>query len=82
MDDIAVGHKRNLAKLVRRHYTNVVIEASRGCVFNCTFCEREAFRLGHRRRVFAAERVVNELEDLSALGITDAGFVDEDYIGS
>lgn len=77
---VAVGDRTQSAPLLTAKKAYALLESSRGCPFQCTFCERDMFRLRHARRSFPIERVVNEFEDLAMLGATDFGFVDEDFV--
>src|SRR5574341_344021 len=50
-----------------RHYETVGIQFSRGCPFNCDFCNVTAL-LGHRPRTKTAAQIIAELDSLYALG--------------
>lgn len=53
------------------------IFTSRGCPFQCTFCDRP--HLGKRFRARSAENVVDELEACARLGIRDFLFYDDTF---
>jgi anaerobic magnesium-protoporphyrin IX monomethyl ester cyclase len=54
------------------------IEASRGCPYHCTFCAKERFRDGYRRRPLAT--ILHELDALIAQGTRYVYFVDEIFL--
>jgi len=59
----------------RRPVTSMV--SSRGCPFQCIFCERI---MGEQYRVHSAERVVNEMEDLvERYGIKEFTFYEDNF---
>ena len=63
-------------------YASMGIQFSRGCPFNCDFCNVTAL-LGHRVRMKSSRQIVNELDRLYALGWRgEVFFVDDNFIGS
>jgi len=71
---------RRLANL--SHYDTVSIQFSRGCPFNCDFCNVTAL-LGHRPRTKTAAQLIAELDGLYSLGWRKSVFfVDDNFIGN
>ncbi|HZH27431.1 MAG TPA: TIGR04295 family B12-binding domain-containing radical SAM protein [Azospirillaceae bacterium] len=54
------------------------VEASRGCPYKCTFCAKENFRNGYRRRPH--ETVLAEVDRLIGQGIQYIYFIDEIFL--
>jgi radical SAM superfamily enzyme YgiQ (UPF0313 family) len=64
------------------HYSSMCIQYSRGCPFNCDFCNITSM-LGHRPRTKAVTQVLAELDSLYALGWRGGVFfVDDNFIGN
>jgi anaerobic magnesium-protoporphyrin IX monomethyl ester cyclase len=54
------------------------VEASRGCPYHCTFCAKENFRDGYRRRELT--NLLLEIDRLIQSGVTYIYFIDEIFL--
>jgi len=65
-----------------KHYDSMPLQFSRGCPFNCDFCNVTAL-LGHRPRTKSAGQIIAELEALYVAGWRrSVFFVDDNFIGN
>jgi radical SAM superfamily enzyme YgiQ (UPF0313 family) len=65
-----------------KDYDTVSIQFSRGCPYNCDFCNVTAL-LGHRPRTKTAAQIIAELDGIYALGWHKSiFFVDDNFIGN
>ena len=70
----------HLADLKR--YASMSVQFSRGCPFNCEFCNVTAL-FGHRPRIKTAEQIISELDSLYNLGWRgQVFFVDDNFISN
>jgi len=65
-----------------RQYATMAVQFSRGCPYNCDFCNVTVL-LGHRPRLKTAGQIVHELDALYDLGWRESVFfVDDNLIGN
>jgi len=65
-----------------KYYDSLSIQYSRGCPFNCDFCNITAV-LGHRPRTKSAVQIIAELNKMTNMGWDrNIFFVDDNFIGN
>ena len=65
-----------------KHYSSMAVQYSRGCPFDCEFCDITVLN-GRRPRTKDTAQMVNELESLYRSGWRDSVFiVDDNFIGN
>lgn len=67
--------------LKMRHYAFGSLQFSRGCPFQCEFCDI-IVTFGRRPRIKSSQQVIAELEALRATGLDAAFIVDDNLIGN
>jgi radical SAM superfamily enzyme YgiQ (UPF0313 family) len=66
----------------KEHYATMCIQFSRGCPYNCEFCNITVL-FGRKPRVKTAEQIIDELESLYRFGWRgNVFFVDDNLIGN
>jgi anaerobic magnesium-protoporphyrin IX monomethyl ester cyclase len=87
VDQPALDWPAEMIRLHRHHHhrfeatpvgPGAEVEASRGCPYNCTFCAKENFRNGYRRR--PAEVILAEIDNLIRQGAEYVYFIDEIFL--
>jgi radical SAM superfamily enzyme YgiQ (UPF0313 family) len=64
-----------------RHYAMMSMQFSRGCPYNCEFCDIIVM-FGRRPRMKRLEQIGAELDALRNLGVREVFFVDDNLIGN
>jgi radical SAM superfamily enzyme YgiQ (UPF0313 family) len=72
----------DLSLIKMRRYSTMTVQYSRGCPFNCEFCDIIEI-YGRRPRTKSVQQVMAELDQLHAAGWREAVFiVDDNFIGN
>src|SRR5208282_5902122 len=72
----------DLGLIKMKRYSTMTVQYSRGCPFNCEFCDIIAI-YGRRPRTKAVAQVLREMDQLLAAGWNDTVFiVDDNFIGN
>ena len=80
--DLSLARVPRFDLLDRRRYTSMSVQVSRGCPFQCEFCDIIEL-YGRNPRVKSPDQVVQELDTLYALGWRGSVFVvDDNFIGN
>ncbi len=74
------GPRLDLLKM--KKYASMVVQYSRGCPFNCDFCDITLL-YGRRTRIKDSSQVITELENIYRMGWREnVFFVDDNFIGN
>jgi len=80
--DLETSPLPDLSVIKMKRYSTMTVQYSRGCPFNCEFCDIIEI-YGRRPRTKAVRQVILELDQLHAAGWREAVFiVDDNFIGS
>ena len=80
--DMETSPLPDLSLIKMRRYSTMTVQYSRGCPFNCEFCDIIEI-YGRRPRTKAVHQVLAELDQLRAAGWREAVFiVDDNFIGN
>ena len=80
--DMTRSPRPDWSLIKQKAYHSVGVQYSRGCPFNCDFCNITSL-LGHKVRTKTAEQMIAELDGLYATGWRgNVFFVDDNFIGN
>jgi radical SAM superfamily enzyme YgiQ (UPF0313 family) len=80
--DITLSPVPDYSLIDLKEYTTACIQYSRGCPFDCEFCDITAL-LGHRVRTKTTKQIIAELDQLYKAGWKESVFfVDDNFIGN
>jgi radical SAM superfamily enzyme YgiQ (UPF0313 family) len=80
--EMATSPLPDLSLIKMKHYSTMTVQYSRGCPFNCEFCDIIEI-YGRRPRTKAVAQVLAELDQLRAAGWRESVFVvDDNFIGN
>ena len=79
--DMTLVPRPRFDKLKVSRYASAALQYSRGCPFQCEFCDIIVI-YGRKPRVKEPEQLIGELEDLRQAGFHSAFIVDDNFIGN
>lgn len=80
--DLSMTPLPDLSLIRHSDYASMSIQFSRGCPFNCEFCDITAL-LGHKYRIKPVGQIIRELDNLRHTGWKgNVFFVDDNFIGN
>ncbi len=80
--DVKTSPAPDYSLIDHTNYSSQSIQYSRGCPFNCEFCDITAL-LGHKMRLKTTRQILNELQTLYDSGCRGGVFfVDDNFIGN
>jgi len=80
--DITTSPAPDYSLINRSKYSSISIQYSRGCPFNCDFCDITAL-LGHKSRIKTTAQIITELANIYHSGWkANIFFVDDNFIGN
>jgi radical SAM superfamily enzyme YgiQ (UPF0313 family) len=80
--EMGISPLPDLSLIKMKRYSTMTVQYSRGCPFNCEFCDIIEI-YGRRPRTKAVRQVIAELDQLRAAGWREAVFiVDDNFIGN
>ncbi len=80
--DIRFSPAPDYSLLDTSKYAQLSLQYSRGCPYDCEFCEITAL-LGHRFRTKSTEQIIHELDNIYETGFRGSVFmVDDNFIGN
>ena len=79
--DMAMVPRPRFDKLKVSRYASAALQYSRGCPFQCEFCDIIVI-YGRKPRVKKPEQLIAELDDLRLAGFHSAFIVDDNFIGN
>jgi len=80
--DITTSPAPDYSLIKSSKYSSICIQYSRGCPFNCDFCDITAL-LGHKSRIKTTAQIITELDNIYHSGWkANIFFVDDNFIGN
>jgi len=67
--------------LLKGNYAHGIVQCTRGCPFNCEFCDIIVM-YGRKMRMKPVERVLQEIDAWQARGVPQVFFADDNFIGN